>query len=546
MPHHLTVLQLSAPERTPVRFALHVALLCLLLPATALLADDFSDFHIPPHRLYTVTGSASGTFFNTRYQDISYTGMSYGPHSYRLNNLEGAVQGRSLWLLDSDSLRESLSLQLNATGQKRGNYYRNEVPSGDIRHRTDQSSVGLNLALSEDMRVYPSMGPWGLFGAFEVSASSSGEWNHFSVDETRSASVSIDGGETTYRTTVYDASLDFGFGFGRVRDVTAVYDVHVLAERLAGAGALRAALSRVTRQKLTDLFYTGGYYRTVHDRADKFFWRDVQSILQADSAVARPLDAYSLYRIAEGYLEPAFADTESGRFFPGEELQRFDLSRSRFFRQNGFFVGPIVRASASLDGYKSSNHRHYEVQGSSMPGQNYSYQDGYDDWSGDYTLRVGGRAEYHRPYGTRWQVDLFSSMLSASLEGNSGWRNMQVQNEAHAAFMVTDRWRADMLFRHEGEMWAGSWNGYWKTNTSLGVTYYIEDHLSLSLAAMQLQGHHTWLGAGQPSDDTLPYTSNATYSQYPEYQRVYRITAGVSYHFFGSLDIPGVAATEIR
>ena len=523
-----------------MRFAPRLALLCLLSLATSLLADDFSDFRIPKHRLYNVTGSATGAFFNTRYRDRSYYYSPPSPLSLRLNDLEGELNGAGQWLFDSDSLRTNIIATLDLSGRHHedGKTVGDTLPQSTSNRNS--SYLSASASISGDLRYYPWSAPVGFFTMFSMETSTYDDRDHRVSDNYTRASHMQDDLRLHDESLDVHAVLDVGWGLGRVRDVTAVYDIQVLEERLSQIGMLRTRLSSATRRHLMELFYLRGYYDTVHDRADKFFWRDVEALLQADSALKSAPDAYVLYRIAEGYLTPAAADSDTSRFFPGEQATRFNLNRARLFRQRGFFGGVIVEGKARAEYYRSRDRNHSEQNQYGQPPSGYDYDDVYDDWCGSGDVWVGGRVEYHRPFGARWQVDVVSSALTPLFEEGGGHDGVNVQNELNTTFLIMDRWRADLTLRHRRYLYADESADYWKTTVSLGLRYYIEDHLSLTVSGAQTQGMRTMLGQEPSSMYYLGSYPPAVFPPYPEYQRVYQINVGLSYHILGSLDTFGL------
>src|SRR5207249_4094517 len=77
-----------------------------------------------------------------------------------------------------------------------------------------------------------------------------------------------------------DAAL--GLGYGRVRDVTGVFDAQVVAQRLAATGRLLHPVSHGALEKLAQLFSVGSGFGVAHDRPTRYFWREVERILRED------------------------------------------------------------------------------------------------------------------------------------------------------------------------------------------------------------------------------------------------------------------------
>lgn len=84
-----------------------------------------------------------------------------------------------------------------------------------------------------------------------------------------------------------------GFGLGRIRNVTPLLRAQRVSERLRSLG--RPPLSRREVLSLAATLAQHSGYLTVHDRADKVFWRDVFSSLTGD----QPLTPFEVLYLAE-------------------------------------------------------------------------------------------------------------------------------------------------------------------------------------------------------------------------------------------------------
>src|SRR5439155_78738 len=81
---------------------------------------------------------------------------------------------------------------------------------------------------------------------------------------------------------------------------TAVYEVEVRAGRLRGSGQLAQARSRDARERIAALYYVQPGYSAAHERASRFFWREVESALRDAGALrSGGLDAYNSFRADE-------------------------------------------------------------------------------------------------------------------------------------------------------------------------------------------------------------------------------------------------------
>jgi len=134
----------------------------------------------------------------------------------------------------------------------------------------------------------------------------------------------------------------------------------------------------------------------------------------------------------------------------------------------------------------------------------------------DFVLS-GVAAEYHRPFGPRWQVDgLTRGLLTESGE------TLLLSTLAQAVWLVADRWYADATFDHELTAPGSGWDRRaerWHVTCGASLSYFLEDAWALQLGASQVQDH----GPGA-------YLRHETFS------------LGVSYQFAGFLNAPGLFA----
>jgi hypothetical protein len=188
--------------------------------------------------------------------------------------------------------------------------------------------------------------------------------------------------------------------------------------------------------------------------------------------------------------------------------------------------------------YRFSAHHIYSSSQAGLPPEEETYHDEDNYWDGWYDLWLGGRAEYHRPFGTRWQLDYFGAALVPMFPDYGPGLN--VQNELRTTMLITDRWRGDLLLRQQRYLYRDRGGDWWKTTAAVGLRYYIEDHLSMSISAEQSQGMRVVMGQEPEPGYYLGYSPPSVFPYYPIYQRVYQINVGLSYHFMGALDTFGL------
>jgi hypothetical protein len=298
-------------------------------------------------------------------------------------------------------------------------------------------------------------------------------------------------------------------GFGRVRDATVVFDVHLLEERLQATGALARPLSSAARERLAALLFVRPDYSWAHERPERFFWRDVEQLLSADSCLTSGrLDAFSLMRVNEGYRPTLGAD---------------------FIRLRGFFAGPVASAAHSHvirhnDRYQED--RYFEP---GMPPSVTSSSRTNDLESELDRFQLGGRLEYHRPLGWRWQVDLATEALLPMRADEHGF---SVASGGDVTWLIADRWkwsvdlshsRAVFEPRHSDRLQYDDWSVTW--SSVLG--FYIEDRTDLYVELRQNQARQVW-----QSMDSTRYGRDTSFS------------LGLRYRFMGGYDGPRLIQVE--
>ena len=529
-----------------------VILLCAVLLASTLFAEDFAGFRIPEHRVKNVTGTLGGRF-NSR-EDNYPVGLSDYSSTSRQWDANGSLSGSGYYLWDSDPWR----LRLNANGAFSGTRSRSQTHQMytyglDSRSDFKRKYASEQWQVSGDARKYPWTIPVGFLTHFSGLGAYGQDWeNHNSESrDPRAGDISFgqnfdNSGQWTYH---YEVSVDVGAGFGRVRDVSPVYDIYILQKRLLDLGAITREPSPAAKQKLQDLYYFQNAYSTVHDRSTKFFWQEVENILRADGVLKNDhLDAYALYRLSEksfssnvGSSDGFAVGEEHGKVAPGYRTGNF---AGNFLRQNGYFVG-IIGEVVHYNDISRGTHGEHSVQYAAdtlVLDTTYASQLTHRTQTADVNS-VGAMAEYHLPLGVHWQFDALSQLLLPQRKGYS--HAFILRNQAAASYLIDDRWRMDFAFSHARQKFSYGKASVsyvtllpdsWFTQAQAGLSYFIEDHLNLSLTLAQNQSSHTIGGFNvMPGYAGL---SNAGF------ERTYTISVGASYHFLGRLDAPGIVTAS--
>jgi hypothetical protein len=499
---------------------LSLHLLCLLLffsLASLVLADDFSDFRIPEHKVWSLTGNGSAGYWG------SYA--SSPGTATRDDRWNGSVGGNGYWLWDSDPRMARITAATSFSGES------DDWKSRDaarIRYSTplnseNQQQVANSTALSADARLYPLPLPIGLTAGTSSSLVINKRWFKQSQRDTSMAEFRHDFTQW-YRDFSFSANL--GLGWGRVRDATAVYDLWVMEQRLRDAGVLTRNLSTQARHRLTSLLYFEGDYSQVHDRSSKFFWQELENIFLQDSALKdNRLDAYDLYRIAEPYF-PGVSSTSplltNSGFVPRPASSKSSRrSGIGLLRQRGWFVGAVAAGSHYHELAKTSSHDFSSTADSTaITRTRYELENDYFAW--------GPQVEYHLPAGMRWQFDLNSQVLFPQ---HSGRAAIDARTLATATYLITDRWlaQASVLHNrlhvrdHSNVLMSTGDSDTWSVGVVASLRYYIEDHLSAGLTLSHEQ------------------INDALYRSYGEqFNRDNQLVVNLSYHFTGGLEAPGI------
>jgi hypothetical protein len=512
------------------------ALLLYLFVALPVLADDFSDFRIPKHRVYSVTGDAS-----FRYSD---SGNRSSQSSQGSANTNGSLDGLGYWLWDSDPLRLSVSgtvdlegSAVNGGSDRYSDDYNLETYSRD---RRVSRSLGESWSVSGSSRIYPLPMPIGL--TFNGQAHGGyGQWWDWDSDDSHGLDdygmpwQRADHDDSYGRNYHYDVSGTVGFGYGRVRDASVVYDVAILQDRLLQTGAMHRRLSDSARRRLASLIYFADEYAEIHDHSAKFFWREVETILRDDSAlVGTGLNAYSLQRIAEPYFQ---SPSTVIHVVDGATAQNYLYRPSGgFLRQRGWFVGINAQGSHYHRIDRSFYHTHSFRSDSGIVSQDTTlgHRSSYNH--AEDAIFYGPSLEYHFPLTMRWQLDGDLSGLY-HFDKYERQSNFSIQAGINVEYLIADRWRFSAALsedwhrthRNNPDVWYSTLTSTdWETNLAASLDYYFEDRLSASLAY-----HFSDAGIFSGQDEIFPdHPVSRSHSS--------SVSLGFSYHFLGVLDAPGI------
>ena len=113
----------------------------------------------------------------------------------------------------------------------------------------------------------------------------------------------------------------FGFGFGKIRNITSVISAIRFQERLKKTNSIDQDFSEETILSLSEQISRNKYYGSVYDRGGKFFWNDVDPILVHEMKNYNSMNSFS-------------------------KLYAFEaLSEIKFIRKEGYYINFGVNSS---------------------------------------------------------------------------------------------------------------------------------------------------------------------------------------------------------
>ena len=463
----------------------------LLLPCIVHAEDPYADFRVPQHRSFSWFVQAQGSA-NSFQRDTD-------PAVSREGSASGRLLTEMLWTSESEARQSDLGCELQASwNQARTRFESSSPPSEGSSHRRFD---GQSLIVGADHMAYlgDSRFSIGMDAKtridFDQSRDSQAE--HF----TSGTFEQFSGSELQTQLYRQFGNASLGIGYGRVRDVTGVFDAQLIEQRLRATGRLTRTLSSAALLRLAQLHDVSGGFFSAHDRAARYFWREAERILRDDGALTdSTLDAYSLVRL----FEPAFA-------------------RQGFRRTRGGLIRPY------LFGSETRGHQDRDWRNSRLDLDNGTpVLDSKSEFSERGRLNrkdagVGISAEYHRPVGMRWQSDVFAG----TSYGGGSRRELGVNSSGQVRYMIADRWFAGAMLRHSFS--SLRLNGVrtepeWSLDGRTDLSYLVEDSWSLDL---------TYTLSQLQSRNRERFFS-------PFFERSSGLAFGLTYRPAGRFDAPGL------
>ena len=382
----------------------------------------FSQFRIPETNLHSFqTGASLWTDYGERY-DTAYTYSE----SYFSNATQMEVGPQYYMLKETDDLR--FSLNADVEGSYYNQFERTKSPTDTATlNQAFQKDAGLQLELSSSYRNY------GTNENIFYSISSNLEANL--DDQYQNASVPSGEEYTGSKYQSYDVS--FGFGIGKIRNVTPVVSAIRFQERMKQLNLIDSDLSEKAIEDLAEEFYRAGYYSQVHDRPGKFFWQDVQKALAGDGVSLTGLNEYAYSYLSE---------------VPGE---------LRFTRNEGAVAGINLELS-----YANSYYAH-----------------GYPVINEQFYTLGNLYAQYSHQLNLNSQIALNISLSggpdviknSAIRQEYTGTGNVNYSYELTDRIVTTITNTFNLMFFNSLNQ-----EKYLRDNLTASLNYFVEDHISIS------------------------------------------------------------------
>jgi hypothetical protein len=447
---------------------MHVFLffIILLIPMSAALADEFSEFRVPPN---AVTRSlvrfefeldsylSKRTPEDSEYSSSDHAGLLTGTIFRRLESDRREIQ---IW--SEGTLREMYD---NYTSS--GNGPNNEYSSWSKSRR---NLVDADIVTEVVGRLYAISDAVGIEGGATAEASYD---SYLNKSNYRSHYQGTNGSVDRYYWSDYTNkswgqfySFEFSGGpvFGRRRNVTAIADAHMIEQRLIELGVLSGSLQPQNIARLVDLIYKKDNYNSLYDRPEKYYWQDVEEILKSDPAYVRELDAYSLRRIDEYYV-------------------------GNVLRYRGFLIRPSVIYSHrhGIDHYSTVDSR--TTRTDSLVEHTESSEYNRSEFTSDndfYVLNI----DYYYPISVQWQLNGWGGVLYYPKDTRIDWQNIPKDQVTLSAglsleWFMGDKWYARSEFSLEdflvkSVIGSDYIDESYSQSLSISVNHYLENHLILT------------------------------------------------------------------
>lgn len=197
----------------------------------------------------------------------------------------------------------------------------------------------------------------------------------------------------TERSSKYlSGKINFGFGFGRIRDITPLIQALRFNERLHSLGRNMKLENEDIHFIAREFAKQGGYSR-VYDRRNKYFWKTIYDRIDT---ISEEISPFELHYLAESLVE------FTGNRFNGQDIvfefdysdfyRKPEINNGQFFRKSLLGISSIYRFYKNLSltnqiGFKASIHYNFFSLGQ----QSKRHSDGYLQFMANHLWVVSDR-----------------------------------------------------------------------------------------------------------------------------------------------------------
>jgi hypothetical protein len=481
----------------------HVALVCtsaILLAPVASAQDAYSDFRVPEARSFTwlVNGSA-----RWNQQNEAFPGFLTDNRT-AVGDLFTAAARHA----ESEALVSDLVLDLRGTWNTTRLTSSFSDSTGEQARDFSGDTGDYQASATASTTRYLHGSGWGVDAAVDAFYEYSRNANASTTSQASPFSRLIFGEDDVFHS--YHGSLDalLGPGYGRVRDVTGVFDMQVLEHRLEATGRLRHPLSPAARQRLAELFSVSGDFLSAHDRPDRYLWREAERILREDDAIeAGTFDAWSLVRA----LEPATLSIV--------------VTRRAGWRVAAAYEVALDRGHSDAD-RKST----IEFVSIGSPPELLQVTSGSRTSLDENRGFANASVEYHRPFGMHWQTDFSGT----ARYGDGPRRQIVITPAVGLTNVLADRWVATATgsLVSVSEILDGARSSpAWTARVTAQLSYFFEDSWSIA--------------AGLDHQRARPLFTDATgVTSVQGSQRQTQLVLALTYRPVGRFEAPGLHVAE--
>lgn len=370
--------------------------------------DPYRDFRLPEFHTFEWNTAAQFNLagqFNATNRNRTDRGTS----------LVVDLSPTAAWRSGSEARETVYSITSNLGWARNRQRFDAALSPNSILTRDDRARGGSqDVVLSGSWAWYLAASPWFVRPASRIEATFFQSVHTLDELDTFSTVVERSTSQDAFRAYRQRGDFTLALGWGRVRDVTGVFDASLLERRLLASGRLTRSLDPGSRRRLAELLTVRGPFSASHERPDKYFWRELEHLLAQDGALRDgAMDAYSLFRA----LEPVFRS-------------------SPFSRRRGFSVAATA-SLAETRGHDDSDFdqtRHTTVGG--VPEPDVVFSESSRHSLDKEQFLAGIEYDCGRPFGERVQWDAYGWIRY----GSGSERQISEQFSARLTWVVAERW----------------------------------------------------------------------------------------------------------